>query len=92
MVHIAEHGLVAAGRFLSLRVEISDRAGSLAQFLATIGGLGASVVDLEQSRLGGGLAFGNVEVSIRLECRGPAHRDELVSALTAAGYRVLDHH
>jgi len=91
MVHIAEHGLVAAGRFLSLRVEISDRAGSLAQFLAMIGGLGASVVDLEQSRLGGGLAFGNVEVSIRLESRGPEHRDELVSALTAAGYRVLDH-
>ncbi|MDQ6657721.1 MAG: threonine ammonia-lyase [Actinomycetota bacterium] len=92
MVHVAEHGLVAAGRFLSLRLEISDRPGSLAQLLALLAGLGGSVVDLEQSRLGSGLQFGNVEVSIRLECRGAEHRDEILRSLSAAGFQVLDQH
>ncbi|MDQ2845954.1 MAG: threonine ammonia-lyase [Actinomycetota bacterium] len=92
MVHVAEHGLVAAGRFLSLRLEISDRPGSLAQLLALLAGLGGSVVDLEQSRLGSGLEFGNVEVSIRLECRGAEHRDEILRSLAAAGFHVLDQH
>ncbi len=91
LLHVTEHGLVAAGRFLSLRVEISDRPGSLAQLLAQVGDLGASVVDLEQSRLGARLPLGSVEVSLRLECRGAEHRDEVVSALQAAGHRVIDH-
>ncbi|MEJ7650049.1 MAG: threonine ammonia-lyase [Nakamurella sp.] len=92
MVHIAEHGLVAAGRFLSLRVEISDRPGTLAALLAEVGGLGASVVDLEQSRLGSGLTLGNVEVSLRLECKGPDHRDQLLHRLVTSGHRILDSH
>ncbi len=37
LLHMTEHGLVAAGRFLSLRVEISDRPGSLARLLALVG-------------------------------------------------------
>jgi threonine dehydratase len=92
MNHIVEHGLVAAGRFLSLRVEISDRPGSLAKLLAEFGRLGASVVNLEQSRLGSSIEFGNVEAAIRLECRGAEHHDLVLSALADAGYQVLDHH
>ena len=92
MVHIAEHGLVAAGRFLSLRVEISDRPGTLAALLAEVGALGASVVDLEQSRLGSGLTLGNVEVSLRLECKGPDHRDQILHRLVTSGHRILDSH
>ncbi|WP_353648498.1 threonine ammonia-lyase [Nakamurella sp. A5-74] len=92
MVHIAEHGLVAAGRFLSLRVEISDRPGTLAALLAEVGALGASVVDLEQSRLGSGLTLGNVEVSLRLECKGAEHRDQILHRLVTSGHRILDSH
>jgi threonine dehydratase len=53
--------------------------------------LGASVVDVEQSRLGGTLALGDVEVDLRLECRGPAHRSELLERLAVGAYRVTDH-
>ena len=91
LLHVTQHGLVAAGRFLSLRIEISDRPGSLARLLALVGELGASVVDVEQSRLGSSLALGDVEVDLRLECRGPSHRDELLERLAAAEYRVIDH-
>ncbi len=91
LLHVTQHGLVAAGRFLSLRIEISDRPGSLAGLLALVGELGASVVDVEQSRLGNSLALGDVEVDLRLECRGPAHRDELLERLAEQSYRVIDH-
>ncbi len=91
LLHVTEHGLVAAGRFLTLRIEISDRPGSLAQLLSLVGELGASVVDLEQSRLGSGLPLGDVEVNLRLECRGPEHRDELVAQIEAAGHRIRHH-
>ena len=89
LLHITEHGLVAAGRFLSLRLEISDRPGSLARLLSTVGELGASVVNVEQSRLGATLALGDVHVDLRLECRGAEHRDEVIALLAGQGYRII---
>jgi threonine dehydratase len=91
LLHVTQHGLVAAGRFLSLRIEISDRPGSLARLLALVGELGASVVNVEQSRLGNTLALGDVEVDLRLECRGSQHRDEVLERLAEESYRVIDH-
>ena len=91
LLHVTQHGLVAAGRFLSLRIEISDRPGSLARLLALVGALGASVVDVTQSRLGSTLPLGDVQVDLRLECRGPEHRDEVLTRLGVDNYRVIDH-
>ncbi|MDG9423137.1 ACT domain-containing protein, partial [Streptococcus pneumoniae] len=62
LLHIAQHGLVAAGRFLSLRIQIPDRPGSLAGLLTRIGDLGANVIDVQHSRLDTGLTLGDVEV------------------------------
>ena len=92
LLHVTEHGLVAAGRFLSLRLQISDRPGSLARLLALVGELGASVVDVEQSRLGSTLALGDVQVDLRLECRGEEHHRELLTQLAAQnGVKIVDH-
>jgi threonine dehydratase len=91
LLHVTQHGLVAAGRFLSLRIEISDRPGSLARLLALVGALGASVVDVTQSRLGSTLPLGDVQVDLRLECRGAEHRDEVLTRLGADHYRIMDY-
>jgi threonine dehydratase len=88
LLHVAQHGLVAAGRFLSLRIDIPDRPGSLARLLAQVGELGGNVVDVVHSRVGSGLRLGDVQVSLRLECRGHDHAEELMAALTGAGLRV----
>jgi threonine dehydratase len=90
LLHVTQHGLVAARRFLSLRLEIIDRPGSLAAMLALVGELGGNVVDVEHTRLGSALPLGDVEVALRLETRGASHCVEIVAALTAAGFRVLD--
>ena len=52
LLHVTQHGLVAARRFLSLRIEIIDRPGSLAALLSLVGELGGNVVDVEHSQGG----------------------------------------
>ncbi len=90
LLHVAQHGLVAAGRFLSLRVDIIDRPGSLAALLALVGELGGNVIDVEHSRVGSSLSLGDVEVALRLETRGTEHCDGIVEALDGAGFRVIE--
>ena len=90
LLHVTQHGLVVARRFLSLRIEIIDRPGSLASLLSLVGELGGNVVDVEHSRVGSSLPLGDVEVALRLETRGAEHCEEIVQALTGAGIRVLE--
>jgi len=87
LTKVVRHGLVAAGRFLSLRVAISDRPGSLAGLLAVLATTGANVLDVEHSRTGRGLHVDEVEVALQLETRGAAHGGEVLAALATAGYR-----
>jgi threonine dehydratase len=90
LLHITQHGLVAAGRFLSLRIDIVDRPGSLAALLGLVGDLGGNVLDVEHSRVGSSLSLGDVEVALSLETRGAEHCDRIVEALGDAGFRVRD--
>ena len=88
LLHVIQHGMVAAGRYLSLRVQVSDRPGALAELLVLIGGLGANVVDVAHSRISGALPLGEVDVDVTLETRGPEHCAELVAALARPGTAV----
>lgn len=88
LLHVTQHGLVSAGRFLSLTIDIPDRPGSLAALLTRIGELGANVIDVVHSRVGSGLRLGDVQVDLRLECHGHEHADGLVAALIADGRTV----
>ncbi|MEU2033838.1 threonine ammonia-lyase [Nocardia amamiensis] len=88
LTRVIGHGLSAAGRYLAVRVTISDRPGALGALLAVIGKTGASVVDVAHSRTGAWLAVDEVEVSLTLETRGPTHRDDVLTALSNAGYIV----
>ncbi|WP_111768320.1 threonine ammonia-lyase [Nakamurella deserti] len=88
LLHVTQHGLVSAGRFLSMQIDIPDRPGSLAGLLAFVGEAGANVVDVSHSRLGSTLALGNVLVELRLETKGHDHAAELVERLAAAGFVV----
>ncbi|MGF6889097.1 threonine dehydratase [Nocardia sp. GAS34] len=88
LTRLIGHGLGAAGRYLVLRVTISDLPGSLGRLLAEIGRTGASVFEIAHSRTGAWLAVDEAEVSLTLETRGPTHRDEVIEALATAGYTV----
>jgi len=87
-VHVIQHGLVAAARYLSLRVRILDRPGALAGLLTLVGSLGVNVLDVAHSRVSGALPLGEVDVALSLETRGHGHCTELVKALRDAGHSV----
>ncbi|OZE97931.1 threonine ammonia-lyase [Rhodococcus sp. 14-2686-1-2] len=88
LTHVITHGLRAAGRYLAVRVTISDRPGGLIGLLDVVKGVGASVVDVVHSRTGGQLGLEEVDVMLTVETRGPAHRQDVLDALGTAGFAV----
>jgi threonine dehydratase len=90
LLHVIQHGMAAAARYLSLRVQVDDRPGALAELLAMVGAHGANVLDVAHSRISGAVPFGDVDVELKLETRGPEHCAELVDALRTAGHAVVD--
>lgn len=88
LTHVITHGLRAGGRYLAVRVTISDRPGGLTGVLGVVRDAGASVVDVVHSRTGGRLGLEEVDVMLTVETRGPDHRGSVLEALGAAGYAV----
>jgi threonine dehydratase len=85
---VMRHGLIAAGRFLSLRVRIPDRPGELARLLGVLGAAAANLLDVEHQRTGRTLHLDEVEVELQLETRGPEHGEHVLARLRETGYAV----
>lgn len=89
LMHVVQHGLNAAGRFLDLRITMHDLPGELARMLQRVGELGANVIDVSHSRISGGLALGEVDVALTLETRGATHCEQVLAGLAIAGYHPV---
>ena len=88
LTKVVRHGLIAAGRFLSLRVRIPDRPGELARLLGVLATSGANVLDVEHQRTGRGLHLDEVEVELQLETRGGEHSTAVLGELAGAAYVI----
>ena len=88
LLKVVQHGMAAAGRYLSLRLQVPDRPGSLAAVLAELAAVGANVLEVEHERTTTRLGVGEVEVFVVLETRGPVHAGEVIAALRRGGYAV----
>jgi threonine dehydratase len=88
LIKVVQHGMAAGGRYLSLRLVVPDRPGSLAAVLAELAAVGANVLEVEHQRTATRLDVGEVEVFVVVETRGPEHAADVGAALTRAGYRV----
>ncbi len=89
LLRVMQHGLIAAGRYLSLRLRVPDRPGSLAALLTLLADHGANVLDVEHSRTGATLHLGEVEIALTLETRGDEHCERVLAELRAAGYPLV---
>ncbi|MEU8954188.1 threonine ammonia-lyase [Streptomyces sp. NPDC048518] len=89
MQRILRHGMSAAGRYLSLRLRLTDRPGALATLLAILSEMDANVLDVSHVRTDPRLGLTEVEVELHLETKGPAHCSEVGAALESAGYTVI---
>ncbi|WP_405660510.1 threonine ammonia-lyase [Streptomyces sp. RK9] len=89
MQRILRHGMAAAGRYLSLRLRLTDRPGALATLLGVLSEVDANVLDVSHVRTDPRLGLTEAEVELHLETKGPEHCAEVATALRDAGYTVI---
>lgn len=89
MQRILRHGLSAQGRYLAVRVRLTDRPGALAALLGVLSAVDANVLDVSHVRTDPRLGLTEAEVELHLETKGPAHCAEVGQALSRAGYTVI---
>ncbi len=85
-----QHGMSAAGRYLSLKLRLTDRPGALATLLSVLSALDANVLDVSHVRTDPRLGLAEAEVELHLETKGHEHCAAVGAALREAGYTVID--
>jgi threonine dehydratase len=88
LTRLIEHGMSASGRFVILRVVLSDRPGALAGLTAALAELRLNVLSVDHHRRSSELDWDQTEVLLTLETRDPEHRAKVVPFLEARGYRA----
>ncbi|MFD7993496.1 threonine ammonia-lyase [Streptomyces mexicanus] len=86
---VLRHGMAAQGRYLAVRLRLTDRPGALATLLGVLSAADANVLDVSHVRTDPRLGLTEAEVELHLETKGPAHCTEVGQALREAGYTVI---
>ncbi|MEV7686217.1 threonine ammonia-lyase [Streptomyces bungoensis] len=87
---VLRHGMAAQGRYLAVRLRLTDRPGALATLLGVLSVVDANVLDVSHVRTDPRLGLTEAEVELHLETKGPVHCAEVEQALREAGYTVID--
>ncbi len=92
LASILMRGLVLSGRLARLRVEITDAPGTLASVAGLIGEAAGNIVEVYHQRMFYDVPVKMAELDVVVETRDAEHVQEIVAALTDAGYatRLLD--
>lgn len=85
---IIQRGLVRGGQIVSLRVETRDVPGALAEVSSLIGRGGGNIIEVHHQRTIADQPLQTVVIDFLLRTRGPAHSEEIIAALRAAGCHV----
>lgn len=88
IARVVERGLLAAGRYFKLKVELEDVPGSLARLSADIAEANANVFLISHDRRSMNLPFGATEVHLELETRGYDHIRAIIEHLEGKGYKL----
>ena len=92
LASILMRGLVLSGRLARMRVEITDAPGTLAKVAGLIGEAAGNIVEVYHQRMFYDVPVKMAELDVVVETRDAEHVQEIVAALTEAGYatRLLD--
>ena len=88
LASIIERGMVRAGRLARIRVGARDAPGVLAQITAIVAEAGANIDEVHHQRAFSTLSVQTVEVELVLQTRNPAHVQDVVARLLAAGFQA----
>lgn len=86
MQRIIALGLVASGRYMTMRIPLPDRPGQLARVSEILAAVRANVIEVLHTRHDLGLTVTDVVLQVSVETRGPRHQTEVIDALSAAGF------
>lgn len=89
MLKVIQRGLSAAGRFMTIKLMLTDRPGELTSISRIISEHDANVTGVDHTRLGGALSMGDVSITIDMETKGAEHCKEVIAALEAEGYQPI---
>ncbi|MEX3631131.1 threonine ammonia-lyase [Rothia sp. LK2492] len=89
MLKVIQRGLSAAGRFMTIKLMLTDRPGELTSISRIISEHDANVTGVDHTRLGGALSMGDVSITIDMETKGAEHCKEVIVALEAEGYQPI---
>jgi threonine dehydratase len=89
MLKVIQRGLYASGRFMSVRIMLDDRPGSLAQISRIIAESDANVTRVDHTRIGGSISMGDVAITIDIETKGHEHCELVLGSLRAEGFQPV---
>jgi threonine dehydratase len=84
---IIERGLVQDGRLIRLRIHLLDKPGALTELTTLIASHRVNIVDTLYNRAYYGVNLGDTAIDITMETRGREQVEELLLAMSEAGYR-----
>ncbi|MEX2080661.1 MAG: threonine ammonia-lyase [Dehalococcoidia bacterium] len=84
---IVRHGLVVAGRYQQLEIEVTDTPGELALVTRAVADAGGNILEVEHNREAPDLAVGVALLQLLLEVNGPEHFDDVIRHLREQGLR-----
>jgi threonine dehydratase len=87
LARIIERGLVQDGRMIRLRIHLLDKPGALSDLTLLIASHRVNIVDTLYNRAYYGVNLGDTTIDITMETRGREQVDELLSTMTAEGYK-----
>ena len=86
---IVRRGLVEAGRYQHLTVEVSDTPGELALVSRVIADSGGNILEVNHNRDAPHMPVGIAVLDLVLEVNGPEHFLQIIDALSESGMRAL---
>ncbi len=89
MLKVIQRGLAAAGRFMTVRMMLDDRPGSLATISRIIAENDANVTGVDHTRVGGSISMGDVSITVNLETKGHEHCEQVLTALRTEGFQPI---
>jgi threonine dehydratase len=88
LISVMRHGLTAAGRYLVVRTQLSDRPGELIKLLSLVAEERGNVISVEHHREGMEIPVNETEVELTLVTRNEEHCLQLLEAMAERGYVV----
>jgi len=84
---IVRRGLVDAGRYRHLAIEVSDTPGELALVSQAIADAGGNVLEVDHDRDAPGMPIGVAVLELLIEVNGEPHFEEVIQVLRERGLR-----